>query len=338
VSAGWPTVGMVSRRLGNRDNERVAFFDDNLKTVAESTYTDKKASKHGAFFCSYSVITAHGDTGRWKFYDRRGQKHGQLDVPILYDDATGIILSDAGTFLELQPRAYYSDDSAGVILHKLEGGSYRTVMIRKSGQLERAELSADGQFVALLASTPEDRYRFDMFIYNSDGQQVGRFIPQERQYSFTPRLSISDDCSFAVVTYGSRNDTATYLLRRNATVIARIPNSSPTRVKFSSSGRYACIIAPSNRMRLVETSTGRILFDYHRVQVIQECDIAERGGIVGLVGRERIVVLDFNGNEIWSALVALRTPQGLLKISVSDDGREIVSITGTLLSVFERVQ
>jgi len=190
------------------------------------------------------------------------------------------------------------------------------------------DFSADGEYVAINATNfdPDVGYytenpRGQLFLFNTKGKELWRSLIDEYSPSsvaIAPKGEYVITCNSP---YTILEKSVTRLFSKKGELIGRWDKFLTREIRFSSSGSYALLegvdynqsINGRDKVRLIETRTGRLLLDYYQPpKSVFSMDIAEGVKLIGLVldkdiftrgkkvGKPEVLIMDFDGDKVWS--------------------------------------
>lgn len=348
TTAGRPMVAKLRQTAPAQVSERkVLFLGGELAVNRARSYSDELKVSKNAHFVSSLAPRAVGDTsswGKWEVFDCFGNKSGELPVHLVYDESPNeIVLSDLGNWIEIV------EYGRQVGFYDTTGRLLRRVVISDIGPAScSADFSADGRYVALA-------FRFRYYskrptglaeqtcvtLHSSDGTRIWKFTPPPQ----LPRIGkpwVSQDGTYVVVSIRDRKDgldsrKLTFILDSDGTVVAKMDDFSATKVKFSSSLEYVMLRNPSE-LRVVRTRTGEVIFRHRIHTSIMSFDLAEKARLVGFTTGRSVVLLDFEGRQLWRINARGDDWAPRPSISLSDDGNEMSLGLGSRFFVYRSAQ
>ena len=357
--AGRPVLAMFRKEIGKGEVDyKISFLDSNFSTIRElPIYGSLVVSKNSEYAAIFSpVVVEHHEKGsigleKWNIFNRSGQKKWEKYAPILPDISRNwLILSDAGIWVEIDNiYGSYIIDLNDITIYKKKGKRYQKVMLKETKSewnkyIQWADLSEDGRYLILSITSEkgDPRERNEVLLYNTDGEKIWSFVPDER-FQYRSLVSISHDGSYSLAVFYnlSHEKGIVYLLDRNGDVIASTTDFVTSEIRFSSSGNYTILInRPARRVMALENETGKVLFNYKVGTSVMDADLAENGKLVGILAGNSIILLNFEGKQIGHIRISPRNLEkmaGLRKISFSDSGEEISAISRNIFYVYKRV-
>lgn len=338
--------------LGKEPDWRIVFLNKDLTAITTEQYGDAVTiSKHAQYVGIYrqDVDSRQKPVGKWDVFHRSGQRRGGVDVSVVYDVAPSwILLSDAGNwaqFNQLHELEVLFYEKGGELLKKIQVREEDVFLLEA-----HADFSSDGQYLALQVlgnAQRQDGSRpiNEVMVFSSEGKEIWRFVPDE-QLNIHSCISIAENASYVISSFQGRDHASnrfsksvTYLLNKQGGVIRKISDFSPSRVKFSSSRKYAVLFDPGEGIRLLELPSGRTVFHYDSNAPLRDFDLTESGELIGVLGHRRILVLDFAGKMLWNLYLPRLGPASVNhRISLSEDGKEMSLTEGNEFHVYRRVQ
>lgn len=349
---------------------KLLFYDNNFNLLATRSYTSARVSKNSNYVVASttiqsSILKERPGIRRIEFLDNRGQvlwtktvKEGseEYDQPI-YPSDNGVTVGPGSeiTFL----------DTTGEQIAKC---SVREELGWYAGGV--IDFSADGEYVAINATNflPDVGYYTEnpqgqLFLFNTKGKELWRSLIDENSPS---SVAIAPNGEYIITSnkpYTILRKSVTRLFSKKGELIGRWDKFLTREIRFSSSGSYALVEGVDynqsinrrgkNKVRLIETGTGRLLLDYQPPKRVFSMDIAEGGELIGLVLDKRIftgpsggkkvrnpevLIMDFDGDKVWSKFFRDEFSAGQLHryiLTISDSGNDFVVAMGKKLMRFK---
>jgi hypothetical protein len=347
---------------------KLLFYDNNFNLLATRSYTSARVSKNSNYVVVYTVIQSsilkeRPGIHRIELLDNRGQvlwtktlkenseEYGQ---PI-YPSDKGVTVGPGSeiTFL----------DTTGEQIAKC---SVREELGWYAGGV--IDFSADGEYVAINATNfdPDVGYdtenpRGQLFLFNTKGKELWRFLIDEYSPSsvaIAPKGEYIITCNSPYTILGK---SVTRLFSKKGELIGRWNKFLTRKIHFSSSGGYALLegvdysrsVNGRDKVRLIETGTGRLLLDYQPPKRVFSMDIAEGGKLIGLVLDKRIftgpsrskkvcnpeaLIMDFDEDKVWSKPFQDEFTEGQIHrytLRLSDSGEDLTVRLGKRLMKFK---
>lgn len=367
-SPGAVRIAYYSGEVGY--SAKVVFYDQNFDVIKEVLVSSCKGSKNGKYVIGEFIIPIEGDLralGKYKLYDNLGNLYWEMEDTLCYDCTSDyFFVADKGNAVEVdigyQGLRFYNKDGKEI-------GRKRIFQGMGWGEEQKiiwGDFSADGNYFAVNASDGRDNSfpgGAAIILFDRNGNEIWRFNVDANEASSiyvsgTGRYIIGANCN---ILYGDEyiggmdfKDRRTYLFEKEGKLIRKYDGMSAKLFNgavFSSSEDYAVIIDRAEKLSLIETSTGDILFQYSLVgrgRGIYFADIAEEGRLVGLISADRIertnpeiVIIGFDGVKVWSQkFPEIKEPpeQRGPELSLSDDGKRLTAVVGQKIVKFTLVR
>lgn len=279
-SLGIPRIMPTYKRLTSKRTgpDKLLFFDEDFNLLATRSYSTASISKNSSYVIASTTIQSsilkerlgiyrielldNNDQVLWtKTLKENSEEYGQ---PI-YPSHNGVTVQPGLeiTFL----------DTAGKQIAKCsvreELGWYAGVVI---------DFSADGEYVAINATNflPGVGYYTEnpqgqLFLFNTKGKELWRSLIDEDSPS---SVAIAPKGEYIITSnkpYTILRKSVTRLFSKKGELIGRWDKFLTREIRFSSSGSYALLegvdynqsINGRDKVRLIETRTGRLLLDYY---------------------------------------------------------------------------
>ena len=350
---------------------KLLFYDDTFSLLATRSYTSARASKNLNYVVASttiqsSILKKRLGIRRIELLDNRGQvlwtktlkenseEYGQL----IYPSDNGVTVGPGSeiTFLDTAGKqiAEYS-------VRNKELGIYAYGVI---------DFSADGEYVVVNATNFDPDVGYDtenplaeLFLFNTKGKELWRSLIDEEWPS---SVAIAPKGEYIITSnkpYTILNKSVTRLFSKKGELKGRWDKFLTREIRFSSSGGYALLEGVDysrsvnrrgkDKVRLIETGTGRLLLDYQPPKRVFSMDIAEGGKLIGLVLDKRIftgpsrskkisnpevLIMDFAGDKVWSKSFQDEFSAGQLHryvLTMSDSGNDFVVAMGKKIMRFK---
>ena len=370
-SPGIPRIMLTYKRLSPKRTgpDKLLFYDEDFNLLATRSYSTANISKNSNYVVAYTVIQSsilkeRPGIHRIKLLDNRGQvlwnkteKEGsEVYGQPIYPSDNGVAVRPGSEIAFL--------DTAGKQIAKYsvrnkELGIYAYGII---------DFSADGEYVAINATNfdPDvghdtENPRGQLFLFNTKGKELWRFLIDEYSPSsvaIAPRGEYIITCNSPYTILGK---SVTRLFSKKGELIGRWNKFLTRKIHFSSSGGYALLegvdysrsVNGRDKVRLIETVTGRLLIDYQPPKRVFSMDIAEGGKLIGLVLDKRIftgpsrskkvcnpeaLIMDFDEDKVWSKPFQDEFTEGQIHrytLRLSDSGEDLTVRLGKRLMKFK---
>ena len=369
-SPGIPRIMLTYKRLSPKRTgpDKLLFYDEDFNLLATRSYSTANISKNSNYVVAYTVIQSsilkeRPGIHRIKLLDNRGQvlwnkteKEGsEVYGQPIYPSDNGVAVRPGSEIAFL--------DTAGKQIAKYsvrnkELGIYAYGII---------DFSADGEYVAINATNfdPDvghdtENPRGQLFLFNTKGKELWRSLIDEYSPSsvaIAPRGEYIITCNSPYTILGK---SVTRLFSKKSELIGKWDKFLTRKIRFSSSGGYALLegvdysrsVNGRDKVRLIETGTGRLLLDYQPPKRVFSMDIAEGGKLIGLVLDKRIftgpsrskkvcnpeaLIMDFDEDKVWSRSFQDEFTEGQIHrytLRLSDSGEDLTVRLGKRLMKF----
>jgi len=370
-SPGIPRIMLTYKRLSPKRTgpDKLLFYDDDFNLLATRSYSTANISKNSNYVVASttiqsSILKKRPGIRRIELLDNNGQVLWTKTEKESRDRSKGPIYpSDNGVTVQPGSEITFLDTAGKQIakysVRNKELGMYAGGVI---------DFSADGEYVAVNASNfcPDLGYytenpRAELFLFNTKGKELWRSLIDEdspTSVAIAPRGEYIIACNSP---YTILNKSVTRLFSKKVELIGRWDKFLTREIRFSSSGGYVLLegvdynqsINGRNKVRLIETGTGRLLLDYQPPKRVFSLDIAEGGKLIGLVLDKRIftgpsrskkvgnpeaLIMDFDEDKVWSKSFQDEFTEGQIHrytLRLSDSGEDLTVRLGKRLMKFK---
>ncbi|MFQ6032738.1 MAG: hypothetical protein ACE5K2_07435, partial [Candidatus Zixiibacteriota bacterium] len=340
-----------------RKSTRVLFYDDEFNLISEhpggGAYISKNSNYVGIRRPEGEGPTGYPTKLIFELYDRQGIFRWSKELPSIHEYHERFYVADNGLVVGVHPKGtvitFYNEDGEEVKKADIFGD-----MKWLRGRGYWGDFSADGKYFAFTTSgllrsdkqLPQINVKSVAIMFTTDGEELWRFHPDEAQ---SQGIVLSPSGNYAVASYVDfyyrrlkSGDRGVYLLDGDGRLIRKYKDIHADQVQFSSSGAYVMLVIDGReRVLLVETDTGDIVFDFKPSgKDIFAMDIAEKGELIGLVidygngryppdypswSKPQVLILNYEGGLLWSRQFAY-IGESLIRnqsIRLSDSGNQV---------------
>lgn len=235
------------------------------------------------------------------------------------------------------------------------------------------DFSADGEYVAVNATNFNPDVGYDtenplvkLFLFNTKGKELWRSLIDEYSPS---SVAIAPNGEYIITSnkpYTILRKSVIRLFSKKGELIGRWDKFLTREIRFSSSGSYALVEGVDysrsvnrggkDKVRLIETRTGRLLLDYQPPKRVFSMDISEGRKLIGLVLDKRIftgpsrskkvynpevLIMDFKGDKVWSKSFQDEFTEAQIQrytLRLSDSGEDLTVRLAKILMRFKIVE
>jgi hypothetical protein len=324
---------------------KVTVYDFNFDPIGEMRLRDVTFSRNLEYIGGIEYTSATQDASeKWMYkfqlLDYTGKKLWELRERELHEVNCTYSISNRGTVIEL-------DHGSGVVTFiDQDGNDINKIQLYvgtgdPGGQGIRGEFSEDGRYL-LIQAGDDHGHAFGegigLLLFTWDGKELWRFNTEDKGMG---AKGISWLDNYVAVS----TKATTYLLSREGNPIKEFDQLFATGICFSSNEEYMLLTEHGHTTYVIRLENGEIISKYTFSGWpgrIYHADIAGDAEVYGFIScipgqKVEVMLVRFDGREVWSKTFPyLEHPGGKLRLSLSDDGKEIIIAIGSKTMIYQQ--